>query len=133
MVFNTVFRSTFPVSNNHLRLHFKDFLWFSWIFKDIKIFCSCYDWTSGFCAASIKTFPRDIGKYLWVFIEHLKKVNIKKEFLWWWKWWEHEWHYCFVLYHFFFHYALHVTFLMALTLFRCSQTKHNGKRDFTRS
>lgn len=96
--------SSFNISNKHLGLHSKDFLRLFRIFLDIKMFCFCHDWTSGFCGTPKHSW--DIRRYLWVFIEHLKKVNIKNECLWWWSWCELEWHYCFVLYHSFFLYAL---------------------------
>lgn len=55
------------------------------IFLNIKVFCFCHDWTSGFCGTP-KKVSRDIRKYLWVFIEHLEKAKIKNECLWWWSW-----------------------------------------------
>lgn len=77
------------ISNNHLRLHLKDFcLDFFGFAGDIKRMLSppcAFQRLNKWFLRQAPQHSRDIGKYLWLFIEHLKKWNIKNECLWWWK------------------------------------------------
>lgn len=64
-------------SNNHLRLQLKDFT------SKYEISISLAT-TEQVVLWQAPHSSWDVGKYLWVFIEHLRKVSIKNGCLWWW-------------------------------------------------